>query len=557
MTKNLDIRKKVFPFLLAGVVLTSSGIKANGKINDNNEFTISYIDENREGYDNYSFEEAEDNNFVLFDIGYCDGPRLFSNDSKIKFCNDLDISVGVVISLVTNKSQVDSAIEFAKKIVNDYKIDYPVYLNIDNIVNNDKLTKKEKSMIINDFLEECSMSGMYVGISGTDTNLTKLRSFFNTSKYDSYVIMDKEKISYTGTYNVYKKLDGSIVSKRDLSKVIKGASLNNFDSSKLNEINNNDNNISNGNDNNNEKLFDGYLKGCDISRHQVNSNWSLLKENFDFIIVKCSQGMKCDPTFNDNANACNDYGIPMGVYIYNNYWKNNRSLEDFKKLQQDQADYAVSLLKDKKIDYPVYLDIEKNGFVPSKDLPKEYANAMLDIWYNTISKAGYLPGVYCNKSMASSLQSVTEYALADKFEVWIAGGPQYEKKLNGKYVEYEISDIKVPKYFEDGYCGATMCQPGLVVNAGSGTGAGFLDFDLCKVDYTKKNETLNVTEEKVNNSNSDDETENKNNKLLKIIAIVLGTAAVGSCLKNEGINYCERALNGVKKEDKPKQRIKR
>lgn len=597
--KKLDIRKKAIPVLLAGTVLAGVGIGAYkiGKNNGQKE-SISYVDENTEGFDSIGLlgtGKVEEDNFVILDIGDHNTVETSFQNKRMKLCNDNNISLGVVISSdAENECDIYNDVDYAKGIIRDYKIDFPVYLNIDKIVNNKKLNNDEKSKIIHDFLNKCSKNGMYVGISGTDTNLCKLSKFFDTTPYDSYLIMDKEKISYDGVYNVYKKLDGKIVCKSDLSKTISSLGLNSSkkflndeyvavhdmddfenlvlkygigydDLLEFNDLSKRDikdgklirvpclysipSYSSSNNSSNNRTVSGEYLKGCDISYCQAdNNNWPVLKENFDYIILKCNQGLTEDDYFENNALSCNSYDIPIGVYTFNNYWKTNTvGLEQFKKQQKEQAEFAVSCLKGKKIDYPVYLDVEKQGFTIDNDLPLEYANAMLDIWYDTISSAGYIPGLYLNQSVASCIKSVvSDYELSDKFEIWLAGGAQYEAKSNGEYIRYEIDDIEVPDYFTNNLFGVSMCQPGLVVNAGSGNSGGFLDFDFCKVDYANRNS---------NNDNSSNNIKQKDDiKKFRRIHKMVPITCVG--LASLGIIGFGISKNKKKKEEEKKAKTK-
>ena len=50
----------------------------------------------------------------------------------------------------------------------------------------------------------------------------------------------------------------------------------------------------------------------------------------------------------------------MGVYCYNEYGRDEcgDDMKLFNKCQKSQVEKTISLLKNKKVDYPVYLDIE-------------------------------------------------------------------------------------------------------------------------------------------------------------------------------------------------------
>ena len=55
-----------------------------------------------------------------------------------------------------------------------------------------------------------------------------------------------------------------------------------------------------------------------------------LKQNFKYIIARCSQGLMEDDTFEYNVKNCNLNNISVGVYCYNDYnLKNCSSLDEF------------------------------------------------------------------------------------------------------------------------------------------------------------------------------------------------------------------------------------
>ena len=62
-------------------------------------------------------------------------------------------------------------IDYVKSVLKENDINLPVYMNINHIVENVNLNNNQKKELIVAFLEKCSSNGMYVGVSGTDTNL--------------------------------------------------------------------------------------------------------------------------------------------------------------------------------------------------------------------------------------------------------------------------------------------------------------------------------------------------------------------------------------------------
>ena len=523
---KLKIRKGKIAAILAGVVLTGTigGVlyqHFSSKDSDTKQ-------ENQVGHEDLiplPFFSVDDEDFVVLDIGNHQDIGTFFQNQKMKFCNENDISFGVVVSTTaTDEAFIYDDVEYVKGVLSEYQVDFPVYLDINELMENNSLNTEMKTKIAKDFLEKCASNDIYVGVYGTDTNLCRFKKYCNISSYDAFLVMDQEKIQYDGTYYVVKDLKGNITASTDLAKVIQ----------------NNGNNTSNGfvqdgsyvvkaNDDLidialqsgmsvdellefNEMKFsevcegvklripssvapamgtgefvpvDTPLVGCDISYAQTdNIDWKQMKENFQFIIIKCSEGTTLDSYFNQNIKNCNTYGIPAGAYCYNGFHLDNTaSLDNFISNQREQANFVLGALKNKKIDYPVYLDVEIPSGAKWEDLyNKEYVSVMFDIWVDTMEKAGYLPGLYCNQSGLDFLQSCVDYDLSEKFELWVAGGDQY----TGETQDIEFQDV-YPSSILESRENVSMAQAtDSAVHAGAGNGRGHLDINYSEVDYTQE-----------------------------------------------------------------------
>lgn len=520
---KLKINKGIFTSLLAGT-LVFSGICACKKSDEE-----SLESHNIKGHEtNFYIENMfiNDDDFVLLNVGDHDTIGVLFQDKKIRLLNDRNTTLGIIIdSDAKSEESVYHDVEYVKSLIHDFKIDYPVYFNIDSIITNDGLNNEMKTKIIMDFLEKCAANNIYVGVSGTDTNLCRMKKYCNITGYDAYLIQDSDEIKYDGVYYVYKNMDGEIISKMDLEKVISDKKLNRSEgfcsdgtycmkadeditdvalrySLSVNELlSYNDlqrKDISEGTvlripniieSNKTSVQLDEPIRGCDISNHeQNNSDWNLLAENFDFIILKSNEGTLHDSYFESNAANCNINNIPIGVYCYNAFNnKNCPDMESFIERQNAQVDCTISLLNNKKIDYPIYLDIEEEGGLCNNILTPEQVRTMLDIWSSKVTDNGYLPGVYANQSGIQYLQSCVDYKLSDRFQVWIAGGEQYGVEVELDEVHPSYSILNNEKY------NATMVQSAdRCINAGSGNSLGHLDVNYSIVDYSRKNETSNV-----------------------------------------------------------------
>lgn len=533
--KNLKVSKKFIACLLAGAI----AIGGASFVLSNKPATSTV--ENRYGHNDFSIVRCldvdafniDDNDFAVLDVGDHDSVGVHFQDTKMTYCNEHDISLGIIVSSSANDEvSIYDDVEYVKGIVRDYDVDFPVYLNIDEIMTNDDLNVEMKTKIIKDFLEKCSSNNIYVGIYGTDINLCRVKKYCNITEYDAFLVMDKEEISYDGTYNVCKNLDGEIRANYDLAYTVNNKKLNSSDRfvndgtyiieaddeltdvalkfglsvNELLEFNNLskddvvvgtsirvpcliDNSYSSSEDR--YEVLDEPIRGCDISYAQgKNINWDEMSENFEYVILKCSQGLNLDNCFEDNIKNCNIYDIPVGVYCYNGYSNNNcDDIADFTAKQNKQADFVLSNLKNKNIVYPVYFDIEAPNGTDIRDyVTKEQVNVMLDIWSEKMSDSGYLPGLYFNQSGYRYIQSCVDYPLSDKFQVWIAGGDQY-----GMY-DIDFKDVEPSSVLYKEEYGVTMAQStDGAINAGAGNSNGHLDINYSLIDYSNPQTSNEVT----------------------------------------------------------------
>ena len=232
----------------------------------------------------------------------------------------------------------------------------------------------------------------------------------------------------------------------------------------------------------------------------------------------------------------------MGVYCFNDYCRLDckDDLELFRKKQNSQADKTLELLKNKKVDYPVYLDIEQTQGLSEETFTKSQVREMLNIWYSKISGAGYIPGIYCNTSGYQYLQSCVDFDISEEFQVWIAGGDQY----TGETEDIDLKNIIPSDILDKDF--VTMCQStDSCINAGAENSAGHLDIDFSKIDYT--NPTTITTKGK------DPKFEIKDYTRINGKAIGLGT---GSALGIAGIVGGGILLHKLKK-NKANKKTKR
>lgn len=522
-------RIRLVPLFMSAVTVVglSAGIihyKHATDVTDKNTDDI----ENQYGYKTINTlynDDVKEDNFVVLDVGSMDNKTLYM-DSKIKYCNDNDISLGLVIDCDTeNEYEIYDDIEFVKILISKYKIDFPVYISIDKVMANQNLDVTRKVKLVKSFLDKAIENGICVGIKGTDTNLCNFNKYcFDISLYNIYLKQDSENVKYSGTYTLIENLDGKLKSSVDFSKVIEKDQLNNnekfvedayyivgdsdtieeialkfnlsvkdllkYNNLKLEDINvgtiiripNNSQEL--------EVAFNKNIsefavkKGVDLSYCQTEIDWSKLSSNVDFVIIKATEGTRVDPLLTSHLENAEENNMPIGIYSITRA----TTVEEIRK----EAQNLVELLKGLDITYPVYIDFETN---PGKDYEREIweqvthsgkLKEMLEVWSDTVKSAGYIPGLYCNKSTYKSIYDQTnskENAFLDRFETWIAGTDTYSTECDFN----NIIDPGCNTSYQDVNIKCNMRQVSeACVGTGAGTYAGYVDFNYCYTDYEDK-----------------------------------------------------------------------
>lgn len=155
------------------------------------------------------------------------------------------------------------------------------------------------------------------------------------------------------------------------------------------------------------------IKGIDVSRWNGTIDWpTVANYGMGFAILRITEkGNVIDSTFEANYKGCTDNKIPVGVYKYS-YAVNVSEI-------QYEAKKVIEALNRRKLDYPVFLDIEDKC---QKNLSKSLMMQMIDAFREIIIKAGYQFGIYCGYSWY-------QYQLPDgakKYDCWLAAYPSQD-----------------------------------------------------------------------------------------------------------------------------------
>lgn len=210
--------------------------------------------------------------------------------------------------------------------------------------------------------------------------------------------------------------------------------------------------------------------GIDISHHQGSLDFSKLKNEVDFVILRAAWGTNTDTRFEEYYRECKKYDIPVGCYLY------SYSLDVATAMEE--ARYLLRLISGKKFEYPIYIDMEDaDGYKDKYGMPSnQELNDMCNNFCNIIESNGYYAAVY-----ASQYWFNTKLTGIKKYDKWIAnwgtndgtvqkdlsglcGMLQYtsKKNINGMYLDGDVAYIDYPKIIKDkglnGYGGIVVPQ---------------------------------------------------------------------------------------------------
>lgn len=152
------------------------------------------------------------------------------------------------------------------------------------------------------------------------------------------------------------------------------------------------------------------IKGIDVSACQKNIDWEKVANyGMGFAIIRITEiGNVVDSYFENNFAACNTHGIPVGVYKYS-YAMTIAEI-------QLEARKVVATLNNRKIQYPVFLDLEHHN---QRVLGSESIHKMTDAFREIIEAAGYKFAIYCNVDWYETVIC----SHLKKYEFWIARYP--------------------------------------------------------------------------------------------------------------------------------------
>ena len=202
------------------------------------------------------------------------------------------------------------------------------------------------------------------------------------------------------------------------------------------------------------------IRGMDVSAWQGNIDWKTVADyGMDFVMLRITEaGNVIDKYFERNYTECQKYNIPVGVYKYS-YAMTIAEI-------QNEARKVVEVLNGRKLQFPVWLDLEWNN---QRALGAEQVHKLAEAFEKIITAAGYQFGIYCNVDWY--LNVICSHL--KKYDFWIA---RYPAADNGTLQE------RLRPGFGVGWQYSSKAKiPGI---------PGTVDRNVFYKDYSKEEETM-------------------------------------------------------------------
>lgn len=169
------------------------------------------------------------------------------------------------------------------------------------------------------------------------------------------------------------------------------------------------------------------IKGIDVSAWQGKIDWKTVADyGMGFAILRITEaGNVVDSQFENNLTGCNKYNIPVGVYKYSYAM----TIAEIRR----EARKVVSILNGRRIQFPVFLDLEYNN---QRSLGSESIHKMADAFREIVEAAGYKFAIYCNVDWYVNVIC----SHLKKYDFWIA---RYPANDNGTLQERLRPDFGV------------------------------------------------------------------------------------------------------------------
>lgn len=206
------------------------------------------------------------------------------------------------------------------------------------------------------------------------------------------------------------------------------------------------------------------VRGIDISYCQCGmQGFDPTGKGIKFAIIRAGYSNSTDSYLDASVKWCEKYNIPYGFYWYS-----------YAKTPSDavsEANACIKAISGYSPSYPIFYDLEEAAI--GKMLSKSAASMQASAFCDTIKSKGYTAGIYANPDWLINHYDSSKFI--DKYDIWLAA--------------WTGSADNKSKYLTSGYFAGlniTMWQFGI------DSSLGFIDGDVCFIDYPSSNKSINV-----------------------------------------------------------------
>lgn len=162
------------------------------------------------------------------------------------------------------------------------------------------------------------------------------------------------------------------------------------------------------------------MKIIDVSHYNGSINWAKVAKSCDGVIIRAgyrgygSGELVTDSKFNENIKGATNAGLKVGVYFV------TQAITEAEG--KSEAKYTLELIKNYKLDLPVFIDSENGnnqgtGRADRGKLNRSKRSVILRAFCLEVEKAGYTAGVYA--SQAWFIDDL-DLATLKQFYIWVA-----------------------------------------------------------------------------------------------------------------------------------------
>lgn len=175
--------------------------------------------------------------------------------------------------------------------------------------------------------------------------------------------------------------------------------------------------------------------GIDISTFQKPHliNYDLVASQIEFVILRCGftgsarKSLEIDSEFERHYSEFAKRKVPIGVYWYSRAVNYDEGVAEATKV--------IELIKDKKIEYPVFWDTEDNVY--QRPSSKQAVTDAAQGFCVTIEKAGYFVSIYASTSW---LNTSLDMEQLKQYDVWVAHYGVLMPSYRGRFGIWQYTD---------------------------------------------------------------------------------------------------------------------